>query len=305
MARLGRCIRSAPVDAASRSRRGRPWSAGLVACIVSLAVGLVSCSGGGEEPGEASDEVAVVWAVGDGADGGEEAKRVAATIAQGGLDRLLYLGDVYETGTAEEFETGYEPVYGQFSQVTEPTPGNHEWPLHEEGYDPYWEEINARPQPYSYAFELGGWQILSLNSQGPRDPGSEQVQWLRDEVSAPGTCRAAFWHAPRYSARGKYGDDPSLEPFWSALGEKAAIVINGHEHNMQRFKPINGIVQFVAGAGGHGLYRLEEDKRLAFANDRDYGALRLELEPGVARFRFVAADGRTLDSGTVPCEPLA
>ena len=55
---------------------------------------------------------AVVWAVGDGANGGSEAKALAARIARGPIDRFLYLGDVYDDGTAEEFAESYAPVYG-------------------------------------------------------------------------------------------------------------------------------------------------------------------------------------------------
>jgi hypothetical protein len=59
----------------------------------------------------------------------------------------------------------------------------------------------------------------------------------------------------------------------------------------------------VAGAGGRGIYQIKPEERasLAFANDTDYGALRLSLKPGRADYRFVAVDGRTLDSGTVRC----
>jgi hypothetical protein len=44
---------------------------------------------------------AVLWAVGDGADGGDRATAVAARIATGRVDRLLYLGDVYGTGVLD------------------------------------------------------------------------------------------------------------------------------------------------------------------------------------------------------------
>jgi hypothetical protein len=63
-----------------------------------------------------------------------------------------------------------------------------------------------------------------------------------------------------------------------------------------------GITQLVSGAGGHGRYPIDRGERgLAFGNDEDYGALRLELRPGKARYAFVSADGRELDSGRVRC----
>src|SRR4051794_2497743 len=55
---------------------------------------------------------ATVWAVGDGADGGRAGRAVAGRIAAGGVDRLLYLGDVYEHGTAKQFRTNYATTFG-------------------------------------------------------------------------------------------------------------------------------------------------------------------------------------------------
>lgn len=41
-----------------------------------------------------------VWAVGDGADGSPAARTLAREIIRARPDRLLHLGDVYESGTA-------------------------------------------------------------------------------------------------------------------------------------------------------------------------------------------------------------
>jgi hypothetical protein len=79
--------------------------------------------------------------------------------------------------------------------------------------------------------------------------------------------------------------------------------VNGHDHNMQHFKRKDGIVQLISGAGGHGQYASDEnDPRLVWDEDDEYGALRLDLRRGQARFRFVAADGNTLHRGRVNCK---
>ena len=244
---------------------------------------------------------ATVWAVGDGADGGADAKAVARRIAAGRPDRVLYLGDVYPDGAPSAFADHYRPVYGGLARRTAPTPGNHEWPQHAEGYDRYWRSITGAPTPPWYALRIGGWQLLSLNSEAPHERRSAQLQWLRRQLRAPGTCRLGFWHRPRFSA-GRHGDQVDVAPLWNALRGRAALVINGHDHDLQRLRPIDGLVQLVAGAGGHGHYRVDEaDPRLAFANDRAYGAVRLDLRPGRATVRFIAADGTTLDTSTVTC----
>ena len=243
----------------------------------------------------------VLWAVGDGADGGTEGRALAARIVSDGPDHFLYLGDVYDDGTSEEFERNYRSVYGRLDRVAAPTPGNHEWPRAEEGYEPYWRGAKGRTLPSYYSFRAGGWELLSLNSEAAHDADSAQVRWLQGAVAEPGTCRLAFWHRARFSA-GRHGDQEDVAPLWDSLRGKAAIVVAAHDHDLQRLHPIDGITQFVSGAGGRSLYETDDgDGRLAFANDRDYGALRLELRPGVADYAFVTSSGKRLDSGTVSC----
>lgn len=244
---------------------------------------------------------ATLWAVGDG-DASEAGRAVADRIASAPFARLLYLGDVYEDGSPAEFAGNYMPTYGRFAARTAPTPGNHEWPDHATGYDPFWRRALGRRRAASwYAFRAGAWQILSLNSEADHSVRSPQGRWLRSQLRAPGTCRIAFWHRPRYSA-GKHGDQDDIAPLWSMLRGRATIVLSGHDHDMQRMRPRDGITQFVSGAGGRGHYRVDEDDdRLAFSDDTTYGALRLALRPGSAAYAFVADDGRVLDSGTLGC----
>ena len=257
---------------------------------------------GGGRPPRAAAPPAVVWAVGDGPDGDPEPNAVAKLIASRRVDRLLYLGDVYDEGTKREYNEHYAPAYGKLDSVTSPTPGNHEWDERDEGYDAYWKKRGLDTEPHYYSFELAGWQLLSLNSEGDLSPDGDQVRWLRDQVSAEGTCRIAFWHRPRYSAGDNHGDDEELAPLWDSLVGRASIVLTAHDHNMQRLEPRDGMTAFVSGAGGASHYPIKPDyDGVAFSNDTDDGALRLLLRPGSASFAFIATDGRTLDSGTIPC----
>ncbi|MDQ3647445.1 MAG: metallophosphoesterase [Actinomycetota bacterium] len=292
-------------------RRSRKRSLGLlavaalvVAVVVLAAAFLYLDSAPTEVSGATDDGATVVWAIGDGGDGGDAAKEVADLIAEDDPDRLLYLGDVYETGTAEEFDENYDSVYGDLAEITEPVIGNHEYFEREEGYLPYWEEQKGSEQPLFYSFALGGWEIIGLNTEDGLEPKDEQLAFLEEELSERGTCRLPFWHTSRFSAIPD-GDERVVEPFWKALRGRTEMVVSAHEHNMQRLKPIDGITQLVSGAGGHGLYDLDaEDPRLAFGDDETYGALRLELEPTLAHYSFVASDGEVLDEGEIACEPL-
>jgi hypothetical protein len=226
-------------------------------------------------------------------------------VASHRVDRLLYLGDVYETGTAAEFASNYRPLYGRFDAITAPTIGNHEWPNLATGYVPYWTAARGTPPPLRYAFTVSGWQLISLNSNLPTD--SAQDAWLSAEIRRTpryGTCRIAFMHHPRYSA-GLHGDLEGLEGIFEELRGHASIALAGHDHDMQRLDPIDGITPFVDGAGGRELYPVNrDDPRLAFFDDTHHGALRIALRPGRAVLSFIDQTGRTLDSSTVTCQEV-
>lgn len=249
-------------------------------------------------------EGTVVWAVGDAATGGEAPRPLARFVAGARVDRLVYLGDVYETGTRREFDRHYDPLYGALADRTTPVMGNHEYANRERGFEPYWrEKLGVTPPPWE-ALRAGGWELLVLNTEAPHGETSPQVRWLRDRVrrGTRTTCRIAFSHRPRFSA-GRHGDQGDTAPLWDALRGHAVAVVSGHDHDLQRFEPIDGIVQFVSGAGGRALYDVDsDDERLAFADDRGFGALRLELQPGRATYTVVDEAGGALDRGELRCE---
>jgi predicted phosphodiesterase len=247
------------------------------------------------EPGEA-----VVWAIGDGASGSKAASRLADLAAGENPAFVLYLGDVYESGTAEEFRDNLGTPYAALLERMLPTPGNHDWPNSEEGYAPFWEKVRGEPLPEHYAERAGGWDLLSVNSEGDIEA---EAAWLSEQAGNPGTCRLAFWHRARESA-GQHGDNEDVEPLWQAVAGRAALVVNGHDHDLQRMDPKDGIVALISGAGGRSFYPVDEDyPGLAWSDEDTYGGLRLTLRQGAATVEFVSAGGKVLDRSTVRCTP--
>ena len=253
----------------------------------------------------APNRPAVVWAVGDGADGSDGARAVARRIAADRPNRVLYLGDVYDHGSAEDFRAHYDSVYGSLAGITAPTPGNHDWPSHPDGYDRYWRRQTGAPTPPWYQFRIGGWRVISLNSEAPHDRSSEQMRWLESVLRrGHGTCTLAFWHRPLQSA-GSHGDQDDVAPLWNALRGRATLIVNGHDHDLQRLRPSDGLTELVTGAGAHNRHDLDSaDRRLAFADDQHSGALRLYLRPGGAQLSFVSSDGVVLDRFSTTCAPV-
>jgi hypothetical protein len=215
-------------------------------------------------------------------------------------DALLYLGDVYPTGSETAF-LSYGKTLGSMARKTAPTIGNHEFRRRYEGYFPYWSKVRGRKPPKYYSFQMAGWKILSLNSEIPSGPDSPQARWLTRQLKKPGTCRIAFLHRPPYSATSR-GDNTDVDHLIGLLQGHASIVLSGHEHNMQRFLPINGLTHFVSGAGGRSANTVIPDSRLAFGDDTHDGALRLKLQPKLAKFAFVTSNGKVIDKGRIGCK---
>ena len=254
-------------------------------------------------PPQAPTDHGIVWAVGDGANGSAPSKRVAAMIARDKPDRFLYLGDVYPVGTAAAYRTAYDPVYGRLAARTNPTPGNHDWGLRDQGYFPYWRSKLGHSVGSWFATSAGGCSCSRDSrrptGRGPRSSSGSPASSVRPAPAAspsgtaPGT-RRGIMATSRHRAAGT----PSRAT--------RALVLNGHEHDMQRYAPRDGLVEIVSGAGGNGHYALKKGVRgLAFGNATTYGATRVELEPGKAHIRIVGLGGKTLDETDVPCTPAA
>jgi hypothetical protein len=246
---------------------------------------------------------ALLWAVGDGAAGTAPGHRLAQRIVAEHPTRVLYLGDVYETGTPKEFRSRMRGTYRDVLRRMWPTPGNHEWRKHLRGYDPFWQRVTGHRTPPWYRAHIAGWDVVSLNSQAPHDEHSPQLAWLHRNLRGAGTCRLAFWHRPRWSG-GPHGDQADVEPFVRALRGHAALLLGGHDHDLQRFRPRAGLVQVVSGAGGRALNTINRSHPgLAFSDRAHFGGMRLRLSRGLARLEFVRVDGQVVDRSSIRCRP--
>jgi hypothetical protein len=248
----------------------------------------------------------VVWAVGDGADGSAEGRKLARYIRSRGPDRFIYLGDVYERGTRADFRRRYDPPYGPLASRTDPVLGNHEFKRRAQGYNAYWRRKRGfsgeRARHRAYVDETG-WQIVAYSSESKV---AAEAKWLHAQVALhPGTCRLAAGHRGRYVVADElHGDNPDQAPLWDALAGRTAINLVGHSHLYGRLEPIDGVHVLVSGAGGHALRAAGEQQHAVAAVATGVPtATRIVLRRGRADFAQLDADGRVYDSGTIPCTP--
>jgi hypothetical protein len=239
-------------------------------------------------------------------------------------DAVIPLGDLqYPDGALESYDQGYDSSWGRFADESYPAPGNHDYHVADaKGYFDYWTSKGRPTGPGRsgyYSWDLGSWHLIALNSNCdfvPCDDGSPQNDFLeQDLASTAQPCVLAYWHHPLFNSGESHGDAmPSgAKAFWEdLLSADADIVLNGHEHDYQRYGKqdatgqamSDGIREFVAGTGGKSHYGLleEKDPNYETGNATDFGVLLLHLGKDSYSWEFVAVSGAVLDAGgPVPC----
>jgi hypothetical protein len=255
-----------------------------------------------------------VLAAGDIARCGEGGSEATAKLLDRMSGTVLTLGDhVYMMGSTDNFRNCYDPTWGRHRARTYPTPGNHEYDVN--GALPYFDYFAPAAGPSGlgyYGFTLGGWRLLSLNSNVDASPGSAQYEWLRSELTnTPSQCTLAYWHHPVFSS-GQNGNYGHMREIWRLLQNAGVeVVLNGHDHLYERFAPQDadgradplGIRQFTVGTGGFALYRYRTTQANSEARDNQtWGVLKLTLNATRYSWQFVPVDGQSwTDSGFASC----
>jgi len=261
----------------------------------------------------------VVLAAGDIASCSSEGDEATAALLAGRPGTVLALGDsAYETGSSSEYATCYGASWGAEKARTRPAVGNHEYLTDgARGYFAYFGAAAGDAAAGYYSFDLGTWHLIALNSNCTIvscAAGGPQETWLRADLAAhPAPCTLAYWHHPRFSSGTTHGSDPSVQPLWQALFDAGAdVVLEGHEHNYERFGPLTptgqpdparGIRSFVVGTGGRNHYQLGKPQPGSeVGNDTTWGVLALTLHPTGFDWQFVPEAGATFtDSGSAAC----
>lgn len=211
----------------------------------------------------------IYWtADGGGAAGGTRARELHKWIVQQkNADLIVFGGDVYHTGSTEEFDDFLAQMDHDVSLMCE-TAGNHDWDgarrrpgigLIPRGYEQFW-SAHASQQPidtsknsgarYEHFRDVNGWRLVFLDTGqcgGRCDsdawPFSEQTQsvWLQNALAEPNRAKIVFSHHSRLSW-GSHGDNPGLQKLWELFFDSTgtplvAVTLSGHDHNVSVYKP--------------------------------------------------------------------
>src|SRR5262245_25176820 len=247
---------------------------------------------------------------------GKSNSELTARLIQGTPGQVFTAGDnAYMDGSIRNYMDCYEPSWGRFRDRTRPVPGNHEYDTDKSasGYYQYFGTNAGFGNQSYYAYDVGDWHILALNSAFPNGIGfgGAQLAWLQGELrSNRAKCTLAIWHHPLFSS-GPNGPNRYTREVWQILYDNDAdVVINGHDHLYEQFArqdpdgrpdPVRGIQQFTVGTGGADLYQFVG---VSSGNSRvrisQFGVLKLTLRGTDYDWQFISVSGPG-DSGSGTC----
>ena len=221
---------------------------------------------------------------------------------------VLMLGDnLYgEFKGAESFSRRFELPYASLLKLGvkfRAVLGNHGQAANEISYAPF----GMEGKPYYTFMEAGGLaQFFALDSDllQARPVDSAQVEWLASALKAStARWKIVYFHHPIYNAGRTHGPNLKLravvEPLFTHYG--VSLVLSGHEHVYERFKPRHGVEYFISGSSAKvkpdSIDR--SDHALAFGNDTVCQFMIFEVTEGQMRFRAISAAGEVIDSGVI------
>jgi len=232
-------------------------------------------------------------ALGDSGGGGDDQQALLKQINTVPFDLMIHVGDIaYDHGTLAEFESRFFGVYAPLlaSRPMFPTSGNHEYDT--EDAAPY-REVFVLPENGGadgverwYSFDWGNVHFVALDTERS---GAAQAAWLEADLTAnqlPWTI--VYGHKPPHSS-GEHGNDPGFNEWFVPIlqAHHVPLVLSGHDHDYERFQPIDGVTYMVTGGGGKGVRELGAPQPGSAYSD------------SVIHFLQVTVDGDTLTTHAI------
>ena len=175
--------------------------------------------------------------------------------------------------------------------------GNHDLPDNR-----FYAGFNMGGERY-YTFARGNVRFVVLDTNVLDPP---QIEWARRTLgSAREPWKIAVFHHPLYSNGERHGSNVELrvilEPLLIAAG--VDVVLSGHDHHYERFRPQKGITYFVAGSGGKLRRGNQPSADTAVLYDAEQAFLLMQVHGDALAFQAISRSGRTVDTGVIHRRP--
>jgi 3',5'-cyclic AMP phosphodiesterase CpdA len=223
------------------------------------------------------------------------------------FDTVLMVGDnIYNNGEISKIKAAFEIPYADLLQRKVKfyaALGNHDVRTDNGDRQVEYAQFNMQGKHY-YTHGRGEIGFFVLETSSLVDPQSptrvKQLEWLDRELTASkAKWKIVYGHHNIYSA-GRYPDNAAMKKDISPIlkKHKVRLWINGHDHNYQRWAPIDGTTHLVCGGGGATLYPILEPDRAAFARSvHSFGIV--EVYQDQILLTGIDIQGQIIDRGLV------
>jgi predicted phosphodiesterase len=245
-------------------------------------------------------------AIGDTGSGNENQYAVAKVMEQyhrqNPYNLVIMAGDnIYDQGEIAKFKAVFEDPYQPLlkQQVRfQACLGNHD--IREANGDGQVKKPLFNMKGRHYTFREKSVQFFVLDTNTNVDWPS-QLAWLEQNLAqSDAPWKIVYGHHPIYSS-GHYGTDQAMVKRLAPLFKKhrVQLYINGHEHNYERTKLIDGTTYLITGHGGAYLRPVKPTAVSEYAVSR-YGFSALEVYADRIEIQGLGTDGQVFDRGIVP-----
>jgi HEAT repeat protein len=183
---------------------------------------------------------------------------------------VINTGDLVSDGNV--YEQWGPQYFGPLQPLIRSTPIYNCLGNHERNSEHYYGFFSYPGKEAWYSFDWGDAHFIALDStddNGGYEPGSEQHQWLEDDLKkCTKTWRLVFFHHPGYTT-GRPGSGDSIREHLAPLFEEydVDVVFNGHDHIYERSFAMragrrnqHGPTWIVTGGGGASTYSVSPDR---------------------------------------------
>jgi hypothetical protein len=229
----------------------------------------------------------------------------------------VHVGDLqYYASVLETWATWFPDMAPLLRQggAFMPCPGNHEYEVAGEFEDYYLRLFGHAGFDGTidyYRFQSGGVWMFSLNTEIDLAPGSDQADWLEqqlaDAAGQPGyRFGIVYLHRPMITLA-DYSQLRTEREHFAPLFEQhgVVLVLQGHVHGYERF--VDGSVTYVTtGGGGGALHDLDvriddrpEEAALRQASAESYQSILFDVDATSLRARVLSDEAEVLDEFTI------
>jgi len=238
-------------------------------------------------------------------------KRIAALVAASHPDFVLHTGDViYDGKTDADFDSKFFAIYGALAEHVPffPALGNHDFDW--DGGKPYLANFylpqNSPGKGRYYSFNYAQAHFDALDSNQSLAPSSFQYKWFaHDLADSTQPIKIVYFHHPPYSS-GFHGSSLNIRASLAPLLKRyhVTLVLNGHDHDYERSKPIRGTTYVVTGGGGADLYPAFESAFTAYTQTI-YDFVLCKVDGLHIHLDAINEQGKVFDQDDLEISPLS